>query len=437
MNINRGFILAMALLAVLAFMFSYRNGVEYNYSNSDLGYDNRQPQGIRHVDEVLSQAMPRGYETVANELFSLTHVIGDSITGEIKPDALRYNYLFVADEGYNIDDAVSQIDELIEHGSTVMVVTDARSTLSNILYYAGLNTFFKGDYTYLSLDDRYCAPRDEVRITWNGDSVTTTADPPGYWLPEVYVSRNVNTEEWDVDEDDIYNTVVPLPQPRYQPLIQSADGDTLAIRVTSPERKGALIIGTMPRLFTNFAVAHHAEARNLMLRLMSLLADKPVRRLRAEDKVTDDELDETADVLMRSPAMRAAYLLTIVTCLLAIVFTARRRQRVIPVIEPPANRVMEMTLNVGDLYYRRHDNVDLVMKRYAMFVDAVRRALMLDLETDDRATIVRELATATGTARDEVEALLDAIAQASTSDELPDATMISIIDRMDRLEAGL
>lgn len=432
MKVNRGFLLAMIVLAVLAFVFSYRTGVEYDYDDRDLGHETRQPLGIKHVDEVFASVLPRGYEVVHEGLYSIAHS-ADSVSAGDSPQWTDFNYLFVSDWGDNMEQSLVEIDEMMRRGATLMVAVNSMYSIDELLAYVGLS--YSRDYN-MALETEMCDPSDKNCICWTPVSTAAGFNKACYWVPEVYFSGCIVSR----DEDDVVDNpkVKPLPLPRYDCIMTSKSKNydvRGVVRITSDEYPGSIILCAMPRLFTNFAMAHSPEGRMIVMRLMTLISDKPVRRL--SDEWSSDDLESPTDVIGMSPAMNAAYVLVIITCLIAMVFTARRRQRVIPVIEPPVNRVMEMTLNVGDLYYRRHDNVDLVMKRYSMFVEGVRRELMVDLEADDRTTIVRELSSASGMPRDEIASLLDDLERVSRQPAIDDRLMMQLINKMDDIEAKL
>ena len=67
------------------------------------------------------------------------------------------------------------------------------------------------------------------------------------------------------------------------------------------------------------------------------------------------------------------------TILLFLIFNARRRQRVIPVYKAPRNHNIEFVKLIGTLYWQRHDNNDLLQKKYATFVDAIRHSTAADI----------------------------------------------------------
>lgn len=66
-----------------------------------------------------------------------------------------------------------------------------------------------------------------------------------------------------------------------------------------------------------------------------------------------------------------------------MVFTAKRRQRVIPVVNPPANQTLRFTQLIGNLYYQKKDYKDILQKKYLYFCAEVKRLNGLDLQSDE------------------------------------------------------
>ena len=95
-------------------------------------------------------------------------------------------------------------------------------------------------------------------------------------------------------------------------------------------------------------------------------------------------------------------------------FTARRRQRIIPVIPPRINRNVEFVRLLGTIYFRRYDNADLLSKKYTYFREDLRRKWMIDL--DDNHMLqdnVRELSQRTGLSESDISATLANLRQLS------------------------
>ena len=102
---------------------------------------------------------------------------------------------------------------------------------------------------------------------------------------------------------------------------------------------------------------------------------------------TEGYMKQTAQIQM-SPfryflsqrPLRWALYLTMFTIILFMVFTARRRQRVIPVIHQPENKSLEFTELIGTLYFQKKDHADLVHKKYIYFAEELRREIQVDIE---------------------------------------------------------
>lgn len=76
-------------------------------------------------------------------------------------------------------------------------------------------------------------------------------------------------------------------------------------------------------------------------------------------------MKETAQVQMSpfryflsQPPLRWALYLSMASILLFMIFTARRKQRAIPVIREPENKSLEFVELIGTLYYQKKDHAD-------------------------------------------------------------------------------
>ena len=78
-----------------------------------------------------------------------------------------------------------------------------------------------------------------------------------------------------------------------------------------------------------------------------------------------------------------SFLVAIMGFLIFMLFRAKRIQRIIPVINKPANSSIEFLETVSNLYYRKKDFTTIVEKRHAYFLDYVRRHFYLPTEVVD------------------------------------------------------
>lgn len=121
-------------------------------------------------------------------------------------------------------------------------------------------------------------------------------------------------------------------------------------------------------------------------------------------------MEETAQVqqspfryLLAHRPLRWALYLTMLAILLFMIFTARRRQRVIPVVRDPANKSLEFIELIGTLYFQKKDHADLVRKKFSYLAETLRREVWVDIEdtaNDERS--FRRIAQKTGMDAEEI-----------------------------------
>ncbi len=68
----------------------------------------------------------------------------------------------------------------------------------------------------------------------------------------------------------------------------------------------------------------------------------------------------------RYVSFRWAYWLAVAGMAVFVFFTAKRRQRVIPVLQPKRNTTLDFVRTIGDLYYHHGDHRDLLQKKITM-----------------------------------------------------------------------
>ena len=99
-----------------------------------------------------------------------------------------------------------------------------------------------------------------------------------------------------------------------------------------------------------------------------------------------------------------------IALVLFMVFTARRRQRPIPVIRQPENKTLEFTELIGTLYFQRKNHADLVRKKFTYFAEALRRNIQVDVEEEtDEGILYRKVAGKTGMEEEKIARLFDAL----------------------------
>jgi hypothetical protein len=92
----------------------------------------------------------------------------------------------------------------------------------------------------------------------------------------------------------------------------------------------------------------------------------------------DIQLDDSPlRVFFTHPSLQWAYYLSIATILIFVLFEMKRRQRIIPVIEPLTNSTLDFVTVVGQVYYEKRDNANIAHKKILYFLSYLRDAYQI------------------------------------------------------------
>lgn len=99
--------------------------------------------------------------------------------------------------------------------------------------------------------------------------------------------------------------------------------------------------------------------------------------------------------IFSQPALKAAWYLFLIGMLVFILFNAKRKQRIVPIVEPLANTTIEFTKTIGNLYFQEGNHHTIIDKKIIYLLDKIRREYLLDTTVlDDK--FVQKLQYKTG-----------------------------------------
>lgn len=415
----------------------------------------KQPLGCFVFDSVLTQSLPNGYHVTKKTFFQLDQehakekisVLMVVDQQNLKQLDVKYlcniarrggKVMVVAsssfDDGRNADTVV--VDEL-ERTFNVRIEDGTYFSLRGIL--AGLKAHDNDMYDTIYWNNRetmYAA--QSYRMFYNMVGGTLFVDS----VPKVKrLAYTLSTAGYDYRHDSLYvgdftgfDTIVDEKE-RIERI------DTFAIKkiptaVSVPYGKGEVIFVSSPLLFTNYGMLE-GNTFVYIFRLMSYLADLPVYRTEAYVKTDAMLVAEQSPFreFIKRPPLRWALYLALLGVVLFMIFTARRRQRVIPIMSKPANRSLEFIQLIGTLYYQRKDHVDLVRKKFKLFAEELRKTAGVDISdvnTDDREYLL--LAEKTGMNSDRLKKVIRQIRLVLHSEgNISVEEMRSLIDAMDTI----
>ena len=212
-------------------------------------------------------------------------------------------------------------------------------------------------------------------------------------------------------------------------VVRNKEGKPVAMRLGIGE--GELFLVATPLMFTNYGMLDGDNAA-YAFRLLSYLNDLPLTRIEAYGRFANQASGSPLRYFLSQPPLRWALYVALCTIVLCMIFTAKRRQRAIPVVLPPANETLRFTQLIGNLYYQRRDYKDMLQKKYRYFCAEVRQLSGLDLHADEPdEELCRRLADKKGLDFGDIwpvfKELKNLLQEGVFVDEM---TMMRMIDRM-------
>lgn len=423
-------ILLLTIFVVIVILFLLlKPSRKYNW-NPTFAHDSDEPFGCKLFDEMAEATMPKGYSFSDDDPDELLSANGGTAVLIIKKFDDNYREEWDSHR-------LQQLEDFVRRGNKLMIVSD----------WFCVDFDETRDFTY-----DYDNPPDHNYLLKIFDNLGSRTND---YFTEVNLRKAINENEpgdtivWlkphtdtlrickylageyftDIPEHALmlamaYKTEVERGFGKYEDEITYyTRKDTIAFSLQIG--KGTFYAHSNPLLFTNYGVTHHNISRYLN-HAMTPLADCKVVRMPAELFIKSIELDyddysgkiptteeqkqnnpsPLSYLLSRSPLRWALYTI-LAAVLLFMLFTARRRQRVVPVMKQPENRNMEFVKLISSIYYHREDRHDLLKKKYTYFKDDLRRVLQMDIE--DKSLLKANLQTLsrlTGLEAQDIEATL-------------------------------
>ncbi len=195
--------------------------------------------------------------------------------------------------------------------------------------------------------------------------------------------------------------------------------------------EGQIFLHAFPYIFSNYHMLYKDNHRYVS----SAIAEIPMADTWIWDKYylssTGGRAQSPLAALNRYQSFRWAYWLGIIGAFVFILFTAKRRQRMIPVLNQMRNTTLDFVQTIGDLYFHRADHIDLIEKKISILQAQIQkkyRVQVVEFSGDD----VKEIATRGGLDLRLVETLFLQVRNLKTQKTVYTETLFSLQRNLDR-----
>jgi len=188
--------------------------------------------------------------------------------------------------------------------------------------------------------------------------------------------------------------------------------------------KGNLYVLPNPQLLTNYSLIR-AEGADYAAKALSYLNPRPT--LIWDERYTKGSTEDASllRVIFKNDKLRWAYYTALISLLVFVLFEIKRRQRIIPIIEPLKNSSVDFVKVVGSVYYEQRNNTDISHKKINYLLEFVRSNYRLktqELDDEFKASLVQK----TGLTIEAVNPMVQLMNEILIANKVTDQQLISL-----------
>ena len=398
------YILFLGIIALMFFLMYLANKNsppkfqwKPTYSTKD-----KQPYGSFVFDKIMTKSWEKGYSHSYESITDLYNYYDDE---EIEEKAILVVCDFFDIPLYEIDDFF----DCIISGTSVFVAADyfGRTLSDSLGFSLGGDFYSTFDFPFLQ----------EKKTVFFHNSVSQDSI---YGIPRAMINNYLGMAP---------KALKTFRFEEYSVAVNNKNQDIIRRYAIG---EGELYLCHTPLLFTNYSILN--DSTNLFVRqALAPLKDKPLIRTEYYGKERSSDTEKTSPFryILSQPSLKWAYYIVVVCVILFMIFTARRKQKIIPIVKPPKNKMLDFVRSISVLYLKRNNNADIVLKKYSYWCDEIRRKYGVDVVNEEHNKhFIKQFSAKTGMPEEETRTLfleLDGIREHTF---VSDEEMMDLITKM-------
>ncbi|MFT6970378.1 MAG: hypothetical protein ACJAXX_000943 [Roseivirga sp.] len=332
---------------------------------------------------------------------------GGYVLRSVLPDFLGDNEI----ESLNL--TIYELEDLLVDSTNLIVIADdiyLSEEETEVLLKGvekGMTAFLSAAYIGGKLSDslKFSIEEDQLAYVVNANTDTSL----------LKLKNRSGIEAFRYKRDAIGTYFTDLDSLEHDVLAINEEGEPVALRVNWG--KGKLVLSTTPLAFTNNYIffednAHYAAS------IMSEIPQQPTIWTEYY-QLGRMQFGSPLSVILSTPTLKLAYLITLISLLFFMVFEAKRKQRIIPIIVPLRNTTVDFIKTIGNLYLRKSNHKDIALKRIQYLLEHIRSKYYLNFEKFN-ADFFDKLAAKSGQEIVSIKKLFDQIEKIKNKAEVSD-----------------
>lgn len=237
-----------------------------------------------------------------------------------------------------------------------------------------------------------------------------------------FVNKALSASQYAIEKNCTSNYFAAFDTTKATVIGQNDDHKSNYIKFTMGN--GNLYLNTNPLMFSNYSLLQPQGVR---------YAETALSFVKENNNLIWDEYysygpegeDNEMRVFLKYPELRWALYISLCSLLAFVLYQMKRRQRIIPVIEPLSNTSVEFANVVGQVYYEQRNNSNIAQKKIAYFLEYIRTRFYLKTNVLDD-NFLNALAQKSGVQRDLLTDLIRQITLLGNSKNVTDNDLISL-----------
>ena len=398
---NKKYIFIVSLCFIGLILLQVLAPKPINWNQTFMKKDNI-PFGTSALYDILPSIFP-GQE-ISTETFPIYNVLTDE-DFSASPEMTKRNYIIInnAFEPDKLD--TRELLEFVENGNSVFIAANyfsgkfADTLKVETDNYYGITETFKNDSINLS---RFYKPYDTAAINFINPLLKRKAD-------YIYSKGIDNTY---FNSFDTAKTSV---------LGNNINNKINFIKIKWG--KGTIFLSTVPEVFTNYLFVNKKNY-DYPYKALSYLPNQAII-WDEHYKAGNVKKESSLRVVFNNPALRSAYYVLLLSLLIFIVIGIKRKQRIIPVVEPLRNTTLDFVDIVGTLYYQTGNHKNISDKKIIYFLEFIRSTFQVKTNLYDD-TFIDRITNLSGIERQKVHDLFYYFADVSVKQSISQQELLKL-----------
>ncbi len=418
MDDKRPFVIfgVVALLLLIFFIYMQKNGRRYSWSET---YEetSKAPYGTFVINQLLEDYFPN------EEMQALDKSVGESFGDSITSG----NYVFIGEAIYLDSLSLESLENFVFKGGNAFIAskTIPYDLMGDYIYEECYEEIYWNDYysmedTLVSLNVFHKDLADSLGYDYKFLEYGSTKPYRWHYIDSIFFCDEEHSlvELGGIDEG-------------YINFVKKEYGD------------GVFYLHTNPLAFTNLQLLDELGLA-YAAKVFSHLEDGPIywdsysrteeevgrRRNQMEGNGERRASESPLKYLLAQTSLKWAWYLALVLGLLYLLFSSKRKQRVIPVLEENTNTSLEFISTIGRLYFLQNDHRKLSLQKMRLFRNFTRERYKFNVsptETD----FIPKLVARSEVPKEVIEKILLMNKNINGSDFVSEKTMVDFHQVLD------